>query len=133
MIDRYKRKLVLVSVTVIFVVIATIIAGINVSNSIKISNNADIIVNILLENDGKFPENASELVIGKNEEGDIYLNPEVPFSSRYFTVEVDNQGNVMAINCDNVVAINEQTAVEKYEKIKRVRQALLVTIDMAKR
>ena len=45
MIDRYKRKLVLVSVTVIFVVIATIITGINVSNSIKISNNADITEN----------------------------------------------------------------------------------------
>ncbi len=123
MIDKYKRKLVLLSITVIFTVLLSIVVGTNIANSITVSQNADVIVNILLQNNGEFPESdAQGIVIGKNENGNLYLNPEIPFSSRYFTVTLDNNGNVININCDRVV-IDEEIANEKYQEIKDKKKA----------
>ncbi|MBR3863623.1 MAG: HAMP domain-containing histidine kinase [Clostridia bacterium] len=118
MIDKYKRKLVLISVTVMFIVLSSIVVGTNIANAITVRQNADIVVDILLQNNGEFPDFGKQgIVIGENEYGDIYLNPEIPFSARYFTISVDNNGNIINLNCDKVT-IDESLAKEKYQAVK---------------
>lgn len=111
MIEKYKRRLIFITMGVIMSVLSLILFGVNLANAIKLDQTSDIIINILLDNNGKFPTMGEQgIVIGQSEEGDIILNPEVPHSSRYFTIETNVEGEIISVNCERVVSVNEEQA-----------------------
>ena len=56
MIKRLQRKFVLIAAICLLIVELTIVGGINAVNIYQTNRNADNILELIIENDGKFPE-----------------------------------------------------------------------------
>ena len=56
MIKRLQRKFVVIAAVCLLIVEFTIIGGINGVNIYQTNKNADDLLNIIIENDGRFPE-----------------------------------------------------------------------------
>ena len=56
MIKRLQRKFVVIAAVCLLIVEFTIIGGINGVNIYQTNKNADNLLNIIIENDGRFPE-----------------------------------------------------------------------------
>ncbi len=89
----------------LFAVFTLLISGINISNYNSIDNEADNIINILVENNGKIPA---------KEEKDDRISAEAPYINRYFIVKVSDNNSIQ-IEVYKVAAISEEE-VKKYAK-----------------
>ena len=99
MIKKLRIKFIVISMISILIVLFVIICGINISNYVSVSNNADNILKTLYENGGRFkkrdrfPDSGEEYEPTETEvetEDDRYenmdKNPEMPYETRFFTV-----------------------------------------------
>ena len=142
MIKKFRIRFIAVAMASIFVVLAVILGVMNVTNYRRVVREADNTLKILMENDGKFPEQepgenpakkAEEETTGK-EDSKIppekpedsgkndsekrekpEMSPELPFESRYFTVVLDSDNKKISADTGKIAAVNEKTAV-KYAK-----------------
>ena len=95
---------------------------VNFSNYREMLDRADEMTALLEQNDGKFPEEPSwheqddtETPPAKpeNDEKDkSRFSVETPFETRYFTVTVDENGEVTDCDLDRIAAVDEETAEE---------------------
>lgn len=103
--------------------VLTAIMGVaNFSNYREMLDRADEMTALLEQNDGKFPEEPSwheqddtETPPAKpeNDEKDkSRFSVETPFETRYFTVTVDENGEVTDCDLDRIAAVDEETAEE---------------------
>lgn len=129
MIKKFRIRFIAVAMASIFVVLSVILGVMNVANYRRVVREADNTLKILIENDGKFPEqqpgdnpakkaeeenNSPEMnESGKNAEPE--MPPELPFESRYFTVVLDSDNKKVSADTGKIAAVNEKTAV-KYAK-----------------
>lgn len=142
MIKKFRIRFIAVAMASIFVVLAVILGVMNVTNYRRVVREADNTLKILMENDGKFPEQepgenpakkAEKETTGK-EDSKIppekpedsgkndsekrekpEMSPELPFESRYFTVVLDSDNKKISADTGKIAAVNEKTAV-KYAK-----------------
>ena len=106
MIKTLRLKFIAVSMISIMIVLSIIVAVINISSYHNIQVKADHVLNILLENDAKFPiENRSEYFLDKK------VNPEMPYETRYFVVEFNDNNEIILVNTGKVAAIQTEDAV----------------------
>lgn len=105
MIQKLRLKLIMASIFSLFLVLIVIEGIIGIMNYGKIIKDADRVLNILSENSGRFPEQFPS--------GSDYsrLSPEIPFESRFFSVLVDYEGNVILTDTGKIAAINETDAI----------------------
>lgn len=143
MIKKFRIRFIAVAMASIFVVLAVILGVMNVANYRRVVREADNTLQILIENDGKFPEQepgdnpakkAEEENAGANDEkhsppekpedsekndsgknDNPRMSPELPFESRYFTVVLDEDNTKVSADTGKIAAVNEKTAV-KYAK-----------------
>ena len=108
MIKKLRTRFILIAMLSVFIVLGTIITSINVINFSKVNRNADEILNILSQNEGKFDGMIDE------QHNDSF-RPETPFKTRYFTAKYD--GQTLVINTDNVVAITDSQALEMAQNV----------------
>lgn len=96
MIKKLRRKFVIVSIRIVFVVFFILALTINIANYININEHSSIILSILSENDGSFPkiDTTKNTRVKK-------LSPEIPFSTRFFSVKIDNNG-LKTANIDKI-------------------------------
>lgn len=107
MIKTLRLKFIAVSMISIMIVLSIIVAVINISSYHNIQVKADHVLNILLENDAKFPiENRSEYFLDKK------VNPEMPYETRYFVVEFNDNNEIILVNTGKVAAIQTEDAVK---------------------
>ena len=103
-------------------VLTAIMGVVNFSNYREMLDRADEMTALLEQNDGKFPEEPS-----RHEQDDTETPPakpendekdksrfsvETPFETRYFTVTVDENGEVTDCDLDRIAAVDEETAEE---------------------
>lgn len=103
-------------------VLTAIMGVVNFSNYREMLDRADEMTALLEQNDGKFPEEPSW-----HEQDDTETPPakpendekdksrffvETPFETRYFTVTVDENGEVTDCDLDRIAAVDEETAEE---------------------
>lgn len=120
MIYKLRRRFIAAAMVSIFIVLTILISAINISNFHNINENADMILDLLMENGGSFPMKQ------KNHDGfkpmPPEMSPEVPFSTRYFTAIFNKSGDVIALNTESIAAISnsmaEELASNTYEKNK---------------
>jgi len=103
-------------------VLTAIMGVVNFSNYREMLDRADEMTALLEQNDGKFPEEPSwheqddtETPPAKpeNDEKDkSRFSVETPFETRYFTVTVDENGEVTDCDLDRIAAVDEETAEE---------------------
>lgn len=120
MIRRLRRKLIAACMVSLAVVLAVILGGVNLMSYHKVVAEADAILSLLSENRGVFPQ-GQLLPFGETpplrmpETGGEYrrfFSPETPYESRFFSVQLDGGGQVIATDTRQIAAVDEETAAE---------------------
>ncbi len=106
MIRKLRRRLVVVSIGSLLIVLLLIMGTVNILNYQQILRDADQILGILKENEGRFP--LRELGM---------ISPELPFESRYFSVLLSVDGQVIMVDTGRIAAIDESSAMDMAQEI----------------
>ncbi len=93
----------------VFIVLASMLGLINFLNYRNIINSTDEILELLAVNEGTFPKEFDSDNIGNGFLG--FSSPEIPYESRYFSVQLDPDGVLLLVDIDQIAAIDEDTAV----------------------
>ena len=104
MIRRMQAKLILVSMLSLLLVLAVILGCVNALNYRSLVQEADAVLKLLAENDGRLPK-FGEI------RGEAYSSPEVPYEWRYFSVLLQDDGRVLAADTGQIAAVDQQSAV----------------------
>lgn len=108
MVEKLRRKFILISVSAVFVVVLVIGLFSNIFNYSQIGRNADELLNILAENDGIFPRpnyvDVQNILPPK-------MSPEAPFSTRFFTVKMDESENPIGVDTGKIFSISTNQAL----------------------
>lgn len=122
MIKKIQRKFILTTMLAVFFVTLIISGTINLANYIRSNSQTEILLELISENDGTFPEYGFEnyedtAVIDK-----AAITEETEHSTRYFSFKVTSDGQIFAANMNHIVMVSEDsleaclTAVEKKDK-----------------
>ncbi len=110
MIKKLRKKLVAVAMLSLFIVLFIIIGTVNVLNYTRMVDDANRTLNILKENNGSFPR--PDMSHGHGEEMFKGMSPEAPYESRYFSVMMDDNGNVSTIDTGKIAGTDTDEAAE---------------------
>ena len=112
MIRSLRIKLIAVSMLSLFLVLLAIIGTVNILNYLDILQDAEDTLTILAENQGRFPESYEDIEYPSDP-----LSPEVPYESRYFSVLVSYDGEILSTDTGRIAAIDEATAMEYARRV----------------
>ena len=127
MIKRLQRKFVVIAAVCLLIVEFTIIGGINGVNIYQTNKNADDLLNIIIENDGRFPEfdpkgmkhdkpqdNSDSAPPPESKKPDKHrgFNEETKYQTRYFVVYADSNGEITKVDTGHVAAVSSSQAIE---------------------
>lgn len=129
MIKKLRRRFILTATISVAIVLFVIMGAINILNYHSVVSGAEAVLDILEENGGSFsnsekPQDESGTDQKQSDQqppdkpsgiqslfkSDI--SPETPFESRYFTVTIDADGEVVSTNVDSIASVDESTADE---------------------
>ncbi len=106
MIKALRKKFIAAAMVSMVIVLGVIIGTINIINYKNVNRTADIKLNIIAENSGRFPR--FDLGLAPNQR----ISPEAPFDTRYFTVSLDSDGEAVLTETGKIAAVTDETAVE---------------------
>lgn len=113
MLQKLRMKFIVLAMGILFLVLSIIMGSVNVLNYQHIVSSTDHILEIIIENDGKFPEKP----IPKQKPFDPELSPELPFETRFFTVRMDTNGTVLFLDTGKIAAVSDDTAIAYAQQI----------------
>ena len=108
MIKKLKKKFVLLAMTALIVLLAVLVAGMNIINYTAVVEEADAVLEILSQNKGSFPDFGGGM--GGHLPHD--LSPETPYESRYFSVLVTDSMEIIGVENSMIASVDIETAVE---------------------
>ena len=116
MIKKLRIKLIAASMISLLVVLLVIEGIVGILNYRKMVGDADRILDVLEENSGRFPhEFPMDMKDGRR-----FMSPEIPYESRYFSVLLNEQGNVIFTDTQKTVTVDftdaQEYAREVWEK-----------------
>ncbi len=112
MIYKLRKKFVMITAVSVGIVFALIFGGIYFISRSQLNHSLDMLADVIAMNDGVFPdldrrENpAPPGGFPQNQ----FLTPETRFSTRFFTVWVDDNGNVLQENIEHISSVSEDEA-----------------------
>lgn len=108
MVGILRRKFIIISVSAVFAVVLIIGLLSNIFNYSKINKNTDELLQIISENDGYFPRqnpsNSQDILLPK-------ISPEAPFSTRFFTIKVDANENLIEVDTGKIFSVTTDIAL----------------------
>ena len=107
MIKKLRHRFILLAVAAVGIIFFFIIGIINVVNQKITNENLERVLTILLENEGEFPADILETQDRKYPIFGTVLSRETPFETRYFTVTLDEEGDVITSNTSKIVSVNK--------------------------
>lgn len=113
MIRRLRLKFIAVTMLSLFLVLAVILGCINLFNYRRMVEEADATLDLLEQNGGEFPNWDKFYDPGKPGG----FSAELPFKSRYFSVRLSEDGEVLDVDTQKVYAVDEAAARELAEEI----------------
>ena len=140
MIKKLRKRFILVSMLAVAVVLFIIISAINILNYLSITTDSDSILQAMKANGGSFagmpapssqtgqngtdtqapPQGAADpgagLAPGSPGGG---MTAETPYESRYFSVTLDDSGNILATDMNNIVSVDSAQAESYAEQIMK--------------
>lgn len=114
MIKKLRIKFIAVAMCSVFAVLAVIIGTVNIANYHNINERADRLLSVLESNNGIFPkpDEREKKEPKKDESHDPKeLSPEAPFDTRYFTVTLSEDGELVSADVGKIAAVSEDEAV----------------------
>ena len=118
MITRLRRKFIIISMLSVTLVLAVLIAAINIFNFRKVVRNSDETLEMLIANEGSFPDDEQpggkppeDRNNGGGRRGN-QMSPEARYETRYFKVVFDNDGDVIVIDTGKIAAVDSSRAAE---------------------
>ena len=116
MIKKLRLKFIVIAMCSVFAVLAIIIGTINIINYTNVVKNADDLVEVLQDGGGGFDGNFGN-GDGFSGRPQMPMSPETPFETRFFTVEFNNEGQVIFVNTDRIAAVDETEAKDYAESL----------------
>lgn len=118
--EKLRYRFIAVAALSVFIVLFAFLICINIWNYRNMVDNADRILTTISENRGVFPKTHMDgIKDGHKNDQDKFMgfdfgqsSPEEPFSTRYFSVVLDENGEERSINTNNIVAVSADEAME---------------------
>ncbi len=118
MIKRLRKKFIIVATCSVLAVLVLIVGVINAVNYANVVKSSDQLVELLKDGGGTFDGGNGDSGVGIGSSGDLNdqhrhpISPETPFETRYFTVVLNEDGAVMAVNTDQIVSVDRTQAAD---------------------
>lgn len=106
MFRRFRVKFTAAAVGAIVMVLAVILGAVNAVNYHNVIRDAGYVLDLLAEHQGTFPDDRTR----ENREKRPGISPETPYETRFFTVTVDKDGNILATDTERIAAVDEAEA-----------------------
>ena len=119
MIQKIKIRFLAVAMAALFVLLAIIVIGMNTINYNSIVRDADRKLDLLTQNDGRFPEFAPD----KRWPIPSGMTPETPYELRYFSVLLTPTGDLVQTDTSRIKAIDNTTAVQYAAKALKEKKS----------
>ena len=132
MIKKLRTKFIKITMISVFLVLFILMGAINIMNYRSTDDEATSKLNMLIQNNGEFPERG----MGKLSDGTVPPDPggsnssmdngsefqeramkEMPFSTRYFTVIMNSGGKAKSANTDHIAAVSTDSAIAYAEEL----------------
>ena len=114
---RLRRKFILATMLAVSIVLAGIIAAINVANWLNVVDQAERRLDLIAAHNGGLPQPnqdtaaPAEAAAAENApDGPGKLSPETPFETRFFTVTLDADGTVVDTDTSHIAAVDADQA-----------------------
>ena len=121
MIKKLRKKLIFVSMFSLFIVLFILMSFIGILNYNKLVTDADHVLSILKENNGKFPEKGENMEPpkpqGKLPQKNLLFSPELPYESRYFSAVLNTEGDILSVEAGKIATVNEDTIIEYAQEV----------------
>lgn len=108
MIRKLKRKFILLAMTAVCVLLAVVVAGMNLISYNALVAEADATLDILSSNRGSFPDTK----IDRPNRFPMPMSPETPYESRYFSVLFGADGQLILTDTGKIAAIDPAAAAD---------------------
>ena len=114
MINKLKRKFLIIATVFMFILMALLVLIMNVVNYREVCKDADSVLDVLIQPNLPFfaereNDEKSERVFDFIPRG---MSPEVPYESRFFVVRVSSDGNVLQSDLSRIISVDEESAKE---------------------
>ena len=117
MIKKLQRKFILITMGSLALVILLLLSSINIINIFQVNNRLDGVLTILSENQGRFPKFEPKRDPRHDPRFGYQMNEETQFETRYFTVEVKENGTIIKIDTSHIAAVSFEDAEEYTEEV----------------
>lgn len=122
MIRKLRIKFIAASMLSLSLVLFVILGGVNLMSYQKIIRDSDRILRLLSENKGMFPQKSSpfnkeEHPPEKTPALRDALSPETPFESRFFSVLLNDEGQVIYSDTEQIAAMDVESAVKVAQEV----------------
>ncbi|MDO4272609.1 MAG: HAMP domain-containing sensor histidine kinase [Eubacteriales bacterium] len=117
MIDKLRKRMILISSFAVFVVFSIIFSAITIFSTHLLNSRIDIITDLISDGNGVFlPFNQKNPLPTSPNIPDFFTS-ETPFSTRFFTVWFDIDGNYIRSDLNAISSVTENTAEDYAETI----------------
>lgn len=113
MIKKLQIKFIVLSMMALFVLLSVIVTGMNVINYNSVVAEADRTLSILAKNGGTFPD----FKMDNKKKFPHNMSPEAPYETRYFSVLLDKNGEMIHADTGKIKAVDTQQAIDYAAKI----------------
>ncbi|MGN1316414.1 MAG: sensor histidine kinase [Acutalibacteraceae bacterium] len=117
MIRKLRIKFIFASMLSLLLVLSVIFSIAGVLNYQQIVADADGVLRILAENDGKFPLPEDEIRSEKPLKDNRRFSDELHYESRYFSVFFKADGNIESVNTGKIAAVDTGEAVDYAQSV----------------
>ncbi len=112
MIKKLQKKFIIIAMMATIVVTCSIYAIIVLANYIVMNRQFNELLDLISENDGEIPEYQQ-----RNDDLSGFITQETEFSTRYFIVKIDNEGNIIETNMQHIVTVEQGDVQEILQQI----------------
>lgn len=119
MIYSLQKNFIKISAVALSAVLVIIFALTAVFSAVQLNSVMDQLTNKISSNGGRFPSRTDSEHINKIGTRRLagFINEETRFSTRYFSVIADSEGNVLSVSTENISSVTEEEAKQYAEKV----------------
>ena len=112
MIRKLQKRFIMIAMSAAIIVTGIIYGIITLENYYIMNRQLDGLLNLISENGGKIPEYKP-----RNDELSEYITEETQFSTRYFIIRTNNNGDIIETDMEYIAAVGQEDTQKILEEI----------------